>query len=349
MPITKEQYGKGPDGREVYIFTLTNSNGTIARVTNYGAILVSLEVADRDGRLADVTLGFDELDGWVNKNAPYFGAIVGRCGNRIANGKFSLDGVEYTLVINNGPNHLHGGIKGFDKLVWQVEDASADDNAAKVALSLLSPDGQEGYPGNLTVSVVYSLSDDDELKIEYAAETDTATVLNLTNHAYWNLAGHDSGDILAHELTINADNYTLFDSTLIPTGTIEPVKGTPLDFTKVTTIGSRIEEAGGYDNNYVLNKDGNEGSLVARIADPASGRIMEVYTTEPGVQFYTANFLDGTIKGKGGFAYQKHGGFCLETQHFPDSPNKENFPSVVLRNGEKYTQLTTHKFLTDKK
>ncbi|MGB2806958.1 MAG: aldose epimerase family protein [Sedimentisphaerales bacterium] len=346
MSIGTKPFGKTPDGQEVDLYTLTNTNGLKARITNYGAILVSLEVPDKNGKLADITLGFDTLDGYIPRH-PYFGATVGRYANRIGGAKFKLNDVEYTLAANNGPNHLHGGIKGFDKVVWKAEDVTAESDRALVKLSYLSKDGEEGYPGNLACTVTYTLTKDDELKINYEAETDKTTILNLTNHSYWNLAGQGSGDILGHELMLNADKYTPVDEGLIPTGEIKSVKDSPMDFTRPMAIGSRIAQVeGGYDHNYVLKSGGGTLALCARVYEPTSGRIMEIYTVEPGVQFYTGNFLDGTITGKSGKVYKKHYGFCLETQHFPDSPNKPDFPSVVLKPGDKYTTVTVHKFYT---
>jgi aldose 1-epimerase len=344
MSIGTKPFGKTPDGQEVDLYTLANTNGLKAEITNYGAILVSLEVPDRDGKLADITLGFDTLDGYI-KGHPYFGATVGRYANRIGGAKFKLNGLEYQLAANNGPNHLHGGIKGFDKVVWKAEDVTAENDQAFVKLSYLSKDGEEGYPGNLACTVTYTLTKDDELKINYEAETDKATILNLTNHSYWNLAGQGNGDILGHELMLNADKYTPVDEGLIPTGEIKSVKDSPMDFTKPMIIGSRIIQVeGGYDHNYALNSGGGTLALCARVYEPTSGRFMEIHTVEPGVQFYTGNFLDGSITGKAGKVYNKNYGFCLETQHFPDSPNKPDFPSVVLKPGDKYTTFTVHKF-----
>lgn len=346
MSINTESFGKTPDGQEVDLYTMTNTNGITAKITNYGAILVSLKVPDKNGKLADITLGFDTLDGYI-KGHPYFGAIVGRYANRIGEAKFKLNGIEYKLAANNGPNHLHGGIKGFDKVVWKAECVLADSDGAMVKLSYLSKDGEEGYPGNLACTVTYTLTKDDELKINYEAETDKTTILNLTNHTYWNLAGQGNGDILAHELMLSADKYTPVDEGLIPTGEIKSVKDSPMDFTKPMIIGSRIIQVeGGYDHNYVLNSGGGTLALCARVYEPTSGRIMEIHTIEPGVQFYTGNFLDGSITGKAGKVYNKNYGFCLETQHFPDSPNKPDFPSVVLKPGDKYTTVTVHKFYT---
>jgi aldose 1-epimerase len=346
MSITKESFGQTPDKQTVVLYTLTNPNGVKARIMNYGATLVSLETPDKNGNIADIILGFDNLDGYL-KDHPYFGVIVGRYANRIGGAKFTLSGVEYKLAANNGANHLHGGIKGFDKVVWKVEDATAKDDTASVKMSYLSKDGEEGYPGNLNCSVTYTLTKDNDLKIDYEAKTDKTTVINMTNHAYWNLAGQGNSDILGHELMINADKYTPVDEGLIPTGEIKSVKDSPMDFTKPMTIGSRIDKVtGGYDHNYVLNSGGGKLELAAKVYEPTSGRVMEVYTVEPGIQFYSGNFLDGSITGKSGKVYKKHYGFCLETQHFPDSPNKPEFPSVVLKPGEKYSTETVYKFST---
>ncbi len=346
MSANTESFGKTPDGKQVDLYTLTNNNGIRARITNFGGILVSLEVPDRDGNLADITLGFGKLDGYLGEH-PYFGAIVGRYANRIGKAAFKLDNVEYKLAANNGENHLHGGIKGFDKKVWRLEDIGVKGEGAMVKMSYISEDGEEGYPGNLACSVIYTLTEDDKLQISYEAETDKKTVVNLTNHSYFNLAGQGSGDILGHELTLNADKYTVVDEGLIPTGENRNVEDTPMDFTTPMTIGSRIGQVeGGYDHNYVLNS-GSTLALAAKVYEPTSGRIMEIHTDQPGVQFYTGNFLDGSITGKAGKVYQKHYGFCLETQHFPDSPNKPDFPSVVLQPGQKYATVTVYKFYTN--
>ena len=345
MSIKTEPFGKTADGQAVDLVTMKNPNGIEARIITYGGIMVSMKTPDRDGKAGDVVLGFDKLDGYT-KEHPYFGAIIGRYGNRIAAGKFTLDGVEYELATNNVPNHLHGGTKGFDKVVWKIQESKAEGNEAVLVLKYLSKDGEEDYPGNLDCTVTYTLTADNELKMRYQAATDKPTVLNLTNHSYWNLAGQGTGDILGHELILNADGYTPVDEGLIPTGEIASVKGTPMDFTEPKTIGSRIKQVdiGGYDHNFALNGKTGEMKLCARVFEPTSGRVMEIRTTEPGVQFYTGNFLDGTLTGKGGKVYQKHYAFCLETQHFPDSPNKPDFPSVVLRPGEKYDITTVHKF-----
>lgn len=344
----KEAFGKMPDGAAIDRFTLTNSKGMVAKVMTYGAILTELRVPDRDGKLADVVLGFDNLAQYLGEH-PYFGSTVGRVANRIAKGKFELDGKSYSLAINNGPNHLHGGLKGFNRVVWQADSRVTSAGDARVKFSRLSPDGEEGYPGNLSVTVTYSLTEQNELKIEYTATTDQATPVNLTHHSYFNLAGF--GDILGHEMMLAADHYTPVDDTLIPTGEIKSVKGAPMDFTQFTAIGSRIAQLtgdpGGYDHNYALNNGGKSIALAVRVREPKSGRIMEIYTTEPGIQFYTGNFLDGTLKGKGGTIYQKHFGFCVEADHFPDAVHHPNFPPIILRPGQTYHQLTIHKFLTD--
>jgi len=346
MNAHKEPFGQTTDGQEVLLYTLTSSKGFRARITNFGATLVSLHVPDRDGSLGDVVLGFDTLEGYINQTA-YLGSTVGRYGNRIAKGKFTLDGTEYTLATNNGPNHLHGGLQGFDKKVWETQEAVATEDDAWVKMTYLSPDGEEGYPGNLKCTVTYTLTNADELRISYEAETDKKTVLNLTNHSYWNLAGQGSGDILGHELMVNAEKFTLIDQELIPNGVIASVHDMPLDFTRPRTIGSRLRQtASGFDHNYVLAGAAGEMKLCAQVRDPGSGRVMEIHTTEPGVQLYTGNFLDGSIAGKGGATYDKHAAFCLETQHYPDSPNKPQFPSVVLEPGQTFTSQTVHKFST---
>ncbi|UCE99435.1 MAG: galactose mutarotase [Planctomycetota bacterium] len=342
MSIEKKAFGKTTDGQKVDIYTLTNDNGLQSEIMTYGGIVRTLLIPDRDGNLADIVLGYDILEEYIKDN-PYFGALIGRYGNRIAKGKFTLDGVEYILATNNGPNHLHGGDKGFDKVVWGAEELQTKEGPA-LKLTYTSKDDEEGYPGNLTCTVVYTLTNNDELTVDYVAETDKNTVVNLTHHSYFNLAGHNSGDILGHELMLNADHFTPVDDALIPTGEIKPVRGTPMDFTKPMSVGSRIDQVeGGYDHNFVLNSSGGSLALAASVYEPNSGRVMEISTTEPAIQFYSGNFLDGSNKGKGA-VYNKHNGFCLETQHFPDSPNQPDFPSVVLKPGEKYTHLTVHKF-----
>ncbi|HUT28741.1 MAG TPA: aldose epimerase family protein [Sedimentisphaerales bacterium] len=351
MDVKKEIFGNMPDGRQVDLYTLTNAYGVRARIMTYGAIVVSLEVPDRNGKMGDVVLGFDTLEEYL-KGHPYFGAIVGRYGNRIGKGRFTLNGVEYKLATNNGENHLHGGIKGFDKVVWDAEPVKQAD-AVGVKLSYLSKDGEEGYPGNLTCIVGYTLNNSDEFNIWYEALTDKPTPVNLTHHSYFNLAGAGSGDILGHELMLKADRFTPVDAGLIPTGAKASVKGTPMDFLKPTAIGARINQDDeqlkfglGYDHNFVLNKTDASLTLAAQVYEPTTGRVMDVHTTEPGIQFYSGNFLDGSNVGKGGKVYEHRTGFCLETQHFPDSPNKPQFPSVILNPGEKYTHVTLHKFYT---
>jgi aldose 1-epimerase len=345
MTVKSELFGRLADGTAVDIYTLTNKAGLEARITTYGAILVSLKVPDRNGVLADVNLGFDTLDGYLGTH-PYFGAIIGRYGNRIAKARFTLDGVEYRLAANNNGNTLHGGIKGFDKVVWTAEPAESG-RGPGLKLTYLSKDMEEGYPGNLAVTVVYTLTDANELEIRYEATTDKKTVLNLTNHAYWNLKGEGRGDILGHLLQIEADRYTAVDSpvNLIPTGEILAVAGTPFDFTSPHAIGERIAEVeGGYDHDFVLRSGGGTLTLAARVEEPESGRAMEIWTDQPGIQLYTGNFLDGTVAGKSGKAYGKHFAFCLETQHFPDSPNHPNFPTTILEPGQTYRTTTVHKF-----
>jgi aldose 1-epimerase len=344
--VQKQAFGKTPDGAEVDLYTLTNTSGMTAKIMTYGAILTELDVPDRNGKSEDVTLGFDDLKDYLAGH-PFFGATVGRVANRVAKGRFTLDGKEFKLATNNGPNSLHGGLKGFDKVVWKAEPRTAADGAA-VKFEYVSKDGEEGYPGNLTATVTYTLTNENELRLDYTATTDRATPVNLTNHTYFNLAGAKSGDILGHELMLAADKYTPADDTLIPTGEIKPVKDTPLDFTTPRRIGDRINQLKGdpvgYDHNFVLNGEGKKLALAARVRDPRSDRVMEMYTTEPGVQFYTGNFLDGKQTGRGGVVYKKHAGFCLEAQHFPDSVNHPNFPSMILKPGETYKQTTIYKF-----
>lgn len=342
-----EVFGKTAGGRVVHAYTLTNVNGLKAKLIDFGATLVSLEVPDRNGQLADIVLGCDTVECY-EKQSPYFGAIVGRYANRIAGGKFTLDGVEYTLATNDGPNHLHGGNVGFDKVVWKAEPFDNVDGPG-VKFTYRSKDGEEGYPGNLDCTVTYTLTNADELVIEYRAVTDKPTPVNLSHHSYFNLAGHDSGAILDHELTIHASFVTPTGPGLIPTGVLAPVTGTAYDFTGVgKPIGLRIDQApGGYDINFVLDGGGRGMDLAARVRDPKSGRVMEIFTTEPGLQFYSGNFLDGTITGKNGVNYVKHAGFCLEAQKFPDSPNQPLFPNSILRPGETYRQVTLHKFYAE--
>lgn len=351
MKVEKKPFGE-TDGKKVDLYTLTNAKGVVMAVTNYGGIMVSLLVPDKAGKMGDIVLGYNDVAGYV-KNNPYFGSIVGRYGNRIGKAKFSLDGKEYTLAANNGENSLHGGVKGFDKVVWDAKEVKAD-NAVGVELKYLSKDMEEGFPGNLSVTVTYWLTNDNEFKLDYLATTDKATVVNLTHHSYFNLAGEGSGDILGHELMMNADKYTPVDVGLIPTGELPAVEGTPMDFKKPTAVGARIDAdfeqlkfGKGYDHNWVLNqKKPGEMTLAATVYEPKSGRFMEVMTTEPGLQLYTGNFLDGSIIGKSGKAYAFRNALCLETQHFPDSPNKPDFPSVVLQPGETYKTTTIYKFST---
>jgi aldose 1-epimerase len=345
--LKREAFGRLPDGAAVDVFTLKNARGIELRAMSYGGIITSLRVPDRKGQFDDIVLGFDRFDDYL-KNDPFFGAIIGRYGNRIAKGQFTLDGQTYKLATNNGANHLHGGNKGFDKSVWKVEPVAGK---SAIAFSRTSPDGEEGYPGNLRVQVTYTLTDDNELVVEYRATTDKPTVVNLTQHSYFNLAGHGSGDILGHQVMLNADRYTPVDATLIPTGERALVAGTPFDFRKPTAIGARIDQSDpqlknghGYDHNWVLNRSGGGLQLAARVIEPKSGRMMEVRTSEPGVQFYTGNFLDGTLTGKQGARYNRRTGFCLETQHFPDSPNQPRFPSTTLRPGSEYHTTTVFTF-----
>lgn len=351
MKVEKKPFGE-VEKKQVELYTLTNDKGVVMAVTTYGGIMVSLLVPDKAGKMGDIVLGYNDVAGYV-KNNPYFGSTVGRYGNRIGKAKFSLDGKEYTLAANNGENSLHGGVKGFDKVVWDAKEVKAD-NAVGVELKYLSKDMEEGFPGNLSVTVTYWLTNDNEFKLDYLATTDKATVVNLTHHSYFNLAGEGSGDILGHELMMNADKYTPVDVGLIPTGELPAVEGTPMDFKKPTAVGARIDAdfeqlkfGKGYDHNWVLNqKKPGEMTLAATVYEPKSGRFMEVMTTEPGLQFYTGNFLDGSIIGKSGKAYAFRNALCLETQHFPDSPNKPDFPSVVLQPGETYKTTTIYKFST---
>ncbi len=354
VKMGKEIFGKTGDGQEVQLFTLSNKNGMEARIMDYGGIVVSLKVPDRTGKLDDVVLGLNTLDDYL-KGHPYFGALVGRYGNRIAKGRFTLNGVEYKLAVNNGENHLHGGIKGFDKRVWNAKFVKTAKGEVSLVLTYLSKDGEEGYPGNLNVTVVYTLTNNNELKLDYTATTDKDTVVNLTHHSYFNLKGEGNGDILDHQLMINANRFTPTDAGSIPTGELKSVSGGPFDFTKSTVIGARINQPDqqlqfgkGYDHNFVL--DGRMGTvhLAATVFEPTTGRVMEVLTTEPGIQFYTGNFLDGTLTGKSGKVYQQRYGFCLETQHFPDSPNQPKFPTTTLRKGQTMHSTTIYRFSTRK-
>lgn len=343
--VEKAAFGQLPDGTAIESYAVYNSQGASAKLITYGATLAELHMPDKNGKMGDIVLGFDDIQGYLSQH-PYFGAIVGRYANRIAKGKFTLDGKEYQLFINNAPNSLHGGAIGFNRRVWKAEEVKRPGGAG-VRFTYLSKDGEENYPGNLNLSVTYILTDTNELKIEYAAETDKDTVLNLTNHSYFNLSGSDTGDILKYVLYLNADKYTPVDSTLIPTGEIASVEGTPLDFRTPTAIGARIaelKEIGGYDHNFAVNGKAGTLRIAGRVTDPESGRQVEVWTTEPGVQFYSAIHLNGTIKGKGGVAYGKYGAICLETQHFPDSPNHPNFPSTELKPGQQFHSETIYKF-----
>ena len=350
--ITKSDFGTSPDGKLVELYTLANSKGMTATIMTYGGIVTSLKVPDKDGNISDVVLGYDNLDSYV-KSSPYFGALIGRYGNRIAAGKFTLDDTTYQLATNNGVNSLHGGLKGFDKVVWTARPMPTTHGPCLI-LTYVSPGMEEGYPGTLSVTAIYSLTEDNELKLEYSATTSAKTVVNLTHHSYFNLAG--KGDILNHVAVINADKFTPVDATLIPTGELRPVQGTPFDFTTPHTIGERIgntndeqiARGNGYDHNFVLNKKGNELSFAAEIYEVTSGRILQVFSTEPGIQFYSGNFLDGTLTGKGGWIYQFRNGFCLEPQHFPDSPNHPEFPTVVLNPGETYHNTIIYKFSVKK-
>ena len=349
--VSEADFGKMPDGTLVKIFTLTNEHGMEARICTYGGVVVSLKTPDKTGQMADIVQGFDSLEGYLNPAEPYFGALIGRYGNRIGHAKFTLDGKVYNLPANDGVNTLHGGPKGFDKAVWtprQLADGG-------VELTYTSKDGEEGFPGNLKATVAYHLTAADELKIDYSATTDKDTVVNLTNHSYWNLKGAGNGTILDHLLTIHASKFTPVDSGLIPTGELKPVAGTPFDFTKPTAVGARIEQndeqlklGKGYDHNFILDRSGAGLSLAARVEEPATGRVMEVDTTEPAVQFYTGNFLDGTLKGKGGHVYPRRAALCLETQHYPDSPNKPAFPTTELKPGQTYKTTTVYRFSVKK-
>ena len=346
MSVTKSAFGKLPDGAEVDLYTLSNAHSVTVKIMTYGGIITSLKAPDRRGKPGEVQLGFDTLDEYL-KGHPYFGALCGRVANRIAGGRFSIDGKSYQLATNNGPNHLHGGEKGFDKKIWKARPIEEKDRVG-VELSYVSPDGEEGYPGKLSTTVVYSLNDKNELTIDYKAQSDKPTPINLTNHTYWNLTDGGKSDVLAERLTLNADRYLPVDETMIPTGEIKPVRGTPMDFTRETAIGERIEqvggEPGGYDHCYVLNKKPGETlSLAARLVDPASGRVMEVFTTEPAIQLYTGNFLDGTLHSRGATFGQRHA-VCLETQHYPDSINQPKFPSTLLKPGQTYRHTTVHRF-----
>ncbi|MDR0688169.1 MAG: galactose mutarotase [Prevotellaceae bacterium] len=355
MRITKESFGMH-DGRKVDRYTLANGQGVTLKIATYGGAITELWTPDKEGVSGNITLGFPSLDGYRSeeflKSGPYFGALIGRYGNRIGSAKFTLGGVEYALAANNGANHLHGGLQGFDKAVWDATELLEKDTVGLI-LNYLSKDGEEGYPGNLNVEVTYRLTKNNELKISYRATTDKLTHCNLTNHAYFNLSAGKASDVLGHELSILADKYTAVDAGLIPVGLPVEVEGTPFDFRTPRTIGERINDdneqlknGGGYDHNFVLNSGGGTLSLAATVYEPLSGRTMEVYTTEPGVQFYAGNFLDGTLVGVGDVQYGKRSGFCLETQHFPDTPNRPDFPSTELQPGQTYASETVYKFST---
>ena len=347
--IEKSAYGQLPDGKTADLYTLRNAAGMTVKITNYGGIIVSLTAPDKSGKFEDVTLGMDSLAAYV-KGTPFFGALVGRYGNRIAKGKFTLDGKTYSLATNNMGNHLHGGTVGFDKVLWTATPVDGDEPALK--LTYISKDGEEGYPGNLSVAVTYTLQKDNALKIDYQATTDKPTVVNLTNHTYFNLTGGAKRDILDHILTINADRFVPVDKTLIPTGELKPVAGTPFDFTKPTVVGTRINDSSdvqikyglGYDHCWVFGDSSRSLKPIATVFEPTSGRVMEVSTTEPAVQFYTGNFLDGTLTGREGVPYKKRYALCLETEHYPDSPNQPSFPSTVLRPGQTYKTTTVYQF-----
>ncbi|MBI4891264.1 MAG: galactose mutarotase [Acidobacteria bacterium] len=349
--VTKQEFGKTAQGQPVDLYILKNKNGVEAAITNYGGIVVSLKTPDAKGQFADIALGFDNLQGYLGEH-PYFGAIVGRYGNRIAHGKFSLNGKTYTLARNNGENSLHGGLKGFDKKVWSAQ-AETRPEGQVLTLKYRSVDGEEGYPGNLDVTVVYTLTPDNDLRIDNAATTDQDTVLNVTNHTYFNLAGQGKGDILGQQIAINSSRITPVDAGLIPTGELKPVAGTPFDFRNPKAIGKdiaaddlQLKLGKGYDHNFVLDRKDEGLAPAAEVTDPVSGRVLQVWTTEPATQFYTGNFLDGTVKGKGGVAYQQRYGFCLETQHYPDSPNHPAFPTTTLKAGQQYKSTTVWKFRT---
>ena len=345
--IIVKPFGKAPDGSDVNLYTLCNNKGTEVGICNYGGLVIFLKVPDRHGKFADVVLGYDNLPDYI-KDSPYFGALIGRYGNRIAKGKFTLDGKEYTLAVNNGPNALHGGLKGFDKVVWEPRFLASLEGPS-LELIYVSKDGEEGYPGTLSVKAVYTLTEDNALRLDYIATTDKDTVVNLTHHSYFNLAG--KGDILNHQVMMPADKFTPVDVNLIPTGELKPVNGTPFDFRTPTAIGARIGQddeqlkfGGGYDHNWVINKPMGQLGLMARVYEPTSGRVMEVWSTDPGLQFYSGNFLDGKNKGKGGWVHKYRNGFCMEPQHYPDSPNQPNFPSVVLKPGQTYRNTIIYKF-----
>lgn len=347
LSVSKAAFGLSLEGQPASLFTLTNAQGMLVKISNFGGVITEIQVPDRQGKFTNVNLGFDEVEPY-HELSPYFGALIGRFGNRIKGGKFTIDGVDYQLATNNGPNHLHGGVQGFDKVLWAAEPFTGEASVG-VTLKYLSVDGDQGYPGNLDVTVVYELTNENEILVKFHAVTDKATPINLTQHAYFNLAG--GGDVLGHQLMINADRFTAIDSTAIPTGELPLVDGTPFDFRAPHLIGERINEddeqlknGGGYDHNFVLNKSApKELSLAARVYEPNSGRVLEVFTQEPGVQFYSGNFLNGSLSARG-WTYNHRNGFCLEPQHFPDSPNQPQFPNTILRPGEEYSSLMSYKF-----
>ena len=351
--VTKQSFGKTSSGENIDLYTLRNAKGMEAKITNYGGIVVSLTAPDRNGAFADIVLGFNDLESYLTKNDPYLGALIGRYGNRIAKGRFTLNGVEYKLAVNNGENHLHGGIKGFDKVIWAGSDMTTNAGPA-VVLTYVSKDGEEGYPGNLRVRVVYTLTNKNEVRIDYSATTDKDTVINLTHHSYFNLAGEGNGDILNHHVMINAARFVPTDAGSIPTGELKAVAGTPFDFLKFNPIGARINQddqqlkfGNGYDHTWVINGRAGRLRRAASAYEPTSGRMMEVWTTEPGMQFYTGNFLNGLI-GKSGKPYPRRSGFCFETQHYPDSPNQPSFPTTTLRKGATYRSTTIYRFSVPK-
>ena len=352
--VTKSDFGKTPDGQSVELYTLHNSKGAEAAIMTYGGTVQRLTMPDRNGKLEDVVLGYDTIDGYTGTNCPYFGALIGRYGNRIGGATFNLEGQTYTLAKNNNGNTLHGGLKGFDKVIWTAK-ASVGIHGPQLVLAYISKDGEEGFPGNLEVAAIYTLTENNELKLEFTAKTDKPTVVNLTHHSYFNLAGQGNGDILSHEVYINSDKTTPTDSNLIPTGAFADVTGTPFDFRKPTAIGARINDPDtvlqygpGYDHNWVINKPLGQFGLMARVVEPTSGRVMEVWSDQPGLQFYAGNFLDGSITGKGGKVYNRRNAFCMEPQHYPDSPNKPNFPSTELKPGQTYHNTIVYKFSTEK-
>ncbi len=347
LSVSEAAFGQSLEGQPASLFTLTNAKGMLVRISNFGGVITEIQVPDRQGKFANVNLGFDEVESY-HKVSPYFGALIGRFGNRIKDGKFTIDGVSYQLATNNGPNHLHGGVQGYDKVLWKAEPFTGESSVG-ITLKYLSVDGDQGYPGNLDVTVVYELTNENEILVKFHAVTDKATPINLTQHAYFNLAGE--GDVLGHQMMINADRFTAVDATSIPTGELPLVAGTPFDFREPRLIGERInaddeqiKNGGGYDHNFVLNKTSPKAlSLAARVYEPISGRVLEVFTQEPGVQFYSGNFMDGSLSARG-WTYNHRNGFCLEPQHFPDSPNQPHFPNTILRPGGEYTSLMSYKF-----